>query len=48
MEVAYLKIEILGMGCAKCKALEGNVRKAVAETGLQAEITRALANGGAK
>ncbi len=33
------KIEILGMGCTKCNQLERNVKKAVNETGVEAEIT---------
>ena len=35
-----MKIEILGAGCAKCKALEKNVRAAVSELGIQAEIIK--------
>jgi small redox-active disulfide protein 2 len=34
------KIEILGMGCPNCKRLEENVRKAVSELGLEAEISK--------
>lgn len=34
------KIEILGMGCANCKRLEENVRKAVSELGLKVEIVK--------
>ncbi|MCX6768521.1 MAG: thioredoxin family protein [Candidatus Micrarchaeota archaeon] len=34
------KIEILGMGCASCKRLEENVRKAVSELGLKVEILK--------
>jgi small redox-active disulfide protein 2 len=33
-----VKIEILGMGCAKCHQLEANARKAVAERNLTAEV----------
>jgi len=33
-----MKIEILGPGCARCRATEGNVRKALAELKLDAEI----------
>jgi len=33
-----VKIEILGTGCAKCKSLLKNVEKAVAESGVSAEI----------
>lgn len=35
-----MKIEVLGMGCAKCNNLEEEVRKAVKELGLTAEITK--------
>ena len=35
-----MKIEVLGTGCAKCKRLEENVRKAVKEAGVQAEIVK--------
>jgi small redox-active disulfide protein 2 len=35
-----LKIEVLGTGCARCKNLLKNVEKAVAETGVQAEIVK--------
>jgi small redox-active disulfide protein 2 len=35
-----MKIEILGAGCAKCKVTEKNVRKAVDELGIQAEIVK--------
>lgn len=35
-----MKIEILGTGCPKCKTTEKNVRKAVEELGLQAEIVK--------
>ena len=35
-----MKIEVLGPGCAKCKTLYENVRKAVEETGTQAELTK--------
>ena len=35
-----MKIEILGVGCPKCKATEKNVRKAVDELGIQAEIVK--------
>ncbi|MBC7343824.1 MAG: TM0996/MTH895 family glutaredoxin-like protein [Clostridia bacterium] len=33
-----MKIEILGAGCPKCEATERNVRKALAELGLEAEV----------
>lgn len=35
-----MKIEILGMGCWKCKQLEENARKALSETGKKAEIVK--------
>lgn len=35
-----MKIEILGTGCAKCIKLEEITRKAVAELGIDAEITK--------
>ena len=34
------KIEVLGTGCAKCKSLLKNVEKAVAESGLSAEVIK--------
>lgn len=33
-----MKITIYGPGCPKCRALEKNVRKAVEELGIEAEI----------
>ncbi len=35
-----MKIEILGMGCPKCKMLYENAKKAVEETGVQAEVLK--------
>lgn len=35
-----MRIEILGTGCAKCKALEAGVREAVNELGILAEIVK--------
>jgi len=35
-----MKIEILGMGCAKCNKLEELVRATVQETGVSAEISK--------
>jgi len=35
-----MKIEILGMGCAKCKMLYENAKKAVQEKGTQAEVVK--------
>ena len=35
-----MKIEILGAGCAKCKTLYENTRKALEESGKSAEIVK--------
>ena len=35
-----MKIEILGTGCAKCKALEVNTKKAVADAGIFAQVEK--------
>ncbi|MFC1674800.1 thioredoxin family protein [Candidatus Omnitrophota bacterium] len=35
-----MKIEILGMGCPKCKMLYENAKKAVEEKGVQAEVVK--------
>lgn len=35
-----MKIQILGSGCAKCKALEANARAAVKEAGVEADIEK--------
>jgi small redox-active disulfide protein 2 len=35
-----MKIEILGTGCARCKALYENVKKALEETGRSAELVK--------
>lgn len=35
-----VRIEVLGTGCARCKSLLRNVEKAVAETGIPAEIVK--------
>lgn len=35
-----MKIEILGPGCAKCRTLYENTRKAVAASGVSAEIVK--------
>ena len=35
-----MKIEILGTGCSKCKALEENAKKAVAESGVFAQVEK--------
>lgn len=35
-----MKIEILGSGCPNCKKLEANARKAIEDTGKDAEIAK--------
>jgi small redox-active disulfide protein 2 len=35
-----MKIQILGSGCPRCRALEQNAREAVAELGIAAEIDK--------
>ena len=35
-----MRIEILGMGCPKCKKLTENAQKAVAELGVTADIVK--------
>jgi small redox-active disulfide protein 2 len=35
-----MKIEVLGTGCAKCKTLYENVKKAVEESGKSAEVVK--------
>ena len=35
-----MKIEILGMGCPKCKLLTANAEEALKELGVKAEITK--------
>ena len=35
-----MKIEILGIGCAKCKNLYDNTKKALEESGKSAEIVK--------
>ena len=35
-----MKIKILGTGCAKCKALEENAKKAVADAGIFAQVEK--------
>ena len=35
-----MKIEILGMGCAKCAALVANVEAVVKELGISAEVVK--------
>jgi len=35
-----MKIEVLGTGCAKCKTLYENAKKALAESGRSAELVK--------
>ena len=35
-----VKIEVMGTGCAKCKSLLKSVEKAVAESGISAEVIK--------
>ena len=35
-----MKIEVLGPGCARCRTLEKNVREAVEEMGLDADVQK--------
>lgn len=35
-----MKIEVLGTGCAKCKSLYENVKKALEESGTVAEVVK--------
>lgn len=35
-----MKIKVLGTGCAKCKKLESNVKQAVEELQLDAEVVK--------
>ena len=35
-----MKIEVLGTGCAKCKRLEENVRKALKEAKIKADVVK--------
>jgi small redox-active disulfide protein 2 len=35
-----LRIEVLGPGCVRCETLERNVRSAVEEMGIAAEVTK--------
>lgn len=35
-----MKIEVLGTGCAKCKTLYDNVKKALEESGTSAELVK--------
>lgn len=35
-----VKIEVLGPGCQKCQALLGNVKEALAQSGVEAEVVK--------
>ncbi len=35
-----LRMEILGPGCAKCRKLEANLRAAMSQIGVEAEVKR--------
>jgi small redox-active disulfide protein 2 len=35
-----MKIEVLGTGCPKCMSLEQNVKKAITELAVQAEVEK--------
>ena len=35
-----MKLEVLGTGCAKCKNLYDNVKKALEQTGKEAELVK--------
>ena len=35
-----MKIEVLGIGCPKCKTLYDNAKRAVEEKGVQAEVVK--------
>ena len=35
-----MTIQILGMGCPKCRTLEANARAAVGKAGIQAEVVK--------
>jgi len=35
-----MKIEILGTGCPKCEALMNNVKEAVRELGIEADVSK--------
>ncbi|MBU4190420.1 MAG: TM0996/MTH895 family glutaredoxin-like protein [Candidatus Thermoplasmatota archaeon] len=37
-----MEIKILGVGCAKCMALEKRVKEAVEETGINAEVKKVI------
>ena len=40
LKLADMEIKVLGTGCPKCKALEKATKEAVAQTGVNASITK--------
>jgi len=40
IECVIMKIEILGMGCPKCKKLEENAKKAISELKIKADVIK--------
>ncbi len=40
LKPAGMDIKVLGTGCPKCKALEKATREAVAETGIDAQVSK--------
>ncbi len=40
-----MKIEILGPGCPRCQSLDANVKEAVKELGLDAEVVKVTEMG---
>ncbi|WP_299582943.1 thioredoxin family protein [uncultured Sunxiuqinia sp.] len=40
LKPVQLEIKVLGTGCAKCRALEKATREAVAESGINATVTK--------
>lgn len=40
LKLANMEIKVLGTGCAKCKALEKATNKAVAQTDVNATVTK--------
>ena len=38
--IMTMEIKVLGTGCPKCKRLEQNTREAVAELGIEANVTK--------
>ena len=36
--MTFIKVEIMGSGCQKCRQLEENARSAIASLGIEAEV----------